>query len=182
MITVFLIISIILSLALWIQPPNIIIANPAQNSSQTFTLQNGQLSFNLAVNITVDNPNYFGVALNKVELDLVYPIDNYPVGGGEQTGINIRSNSQTNFTFPFSLNYNTSDSSGTPVLNDIVAKCRASQDLTVNYELKLSLRIVIVSISPTISNSFSFVCPLNSSEIDKLLSGDLSDIGSLLRR
>lgn len=51
--------------------------------------------------------------------------------------INIKSNAQTNFTFPFSLNYNISDTSGTAVLQDIANKCRASQDLRVNYELKV---------------------------------------------
>jgi len=69
MITVFLIISILLSLALWVEPPNITVSNPVQNSTQSFTFQNNQLAFNLAANITVENPNYFGVALNKVELD-----------------------------------------------------------------------------------------------------------------
>jgi len=174
MITAFLIISIILSLALWVQPPNITVSNPAQNSTQSFTFQNNELSFNLAANITVDNPNYFSVFLNKVELDLIYPISNYPVGGGEQQHINIRSNDQTNFTFPFSFNYNVSDTSGTAVLQDIVTKCRASQDLTVKYALKLSLRIVFVSVSPTIANSFSIKCPIDPDEIEKLLSGNLS--------
>ena len=104
----------------------------------------------------MDNPNYFSVALNKVELDvsrstvcrasnakgdnsqLTYPIDNFPVGGGVQKNIDIKSNTQTNFTFPFSLNYNTSDTSGTAVLQDIVNKCQANQDLTVKYDLKVS--------------------------------------------
>jgi len=36
------------------------------------------------------------------------------------------------------LNYNVSDTSGTAVLQDIVSKCRANQDLKVNYELKVS--------------------------------------------
>jgi len=180
MITAFLIISILLSLALWVEPPNITIANPVQNDTQAFTFQNGELAINLAANITVENPNYFGVALNKVELDLTYPISNYPVGGGERQNINIRSNAQTNFTFPFSLSYNTSDTSGTAVLQDIVTKCEAKQDLTINYELKLSLRIVIVSVSPTITNSFTIACPIDPSEIEGLLGGNLTSLGSLL--
>ncbi|KAF9646387.1 hypothetical protein BDM02DRAFT_3030252 [Thelephora ganbajun] len=166
MITVFLIISILLSLALWVKPPNVIVANPVQNDTQPFTFQNGELAFNLGANITVDNPNYFGVGLNKVELDLIYPINNYPVGGGVRQNINIKSNTQTNFTFPFSLNYNVSDTSGTAVLQDIVNKCRASQDLKVNYKLKLSLWIIIVSISPTITNSFTIGCPVDPAELE----------------
>lgn len=69
---------------------------------------------------------------------LTYPINNYPVGGGVKQNIDIKSNTQTNFTFPFSLNYNISDTSGTAVLKDIVAKCTAKQDLTVKYNLKVS--------------------------------------------
>ena len=52
--------------------------------------------------------------------------------------INIKSNAQTNFTFPFSFNYNISDTSGTGALQDILAKCRANQNLKINYELKVS--------------------------------------------
>lgn len=52
--------------------------------------------------------------------------------------IHIQSNAQTNFTFPFSFNYNISDTSGTGALQDILAKCRAKQDLKVNYQLKVS--------------------------------------------
>jgi LEA14-like dessication related protein len=173
MITAFLIISILLSLALWVQPPNITVSNPVQNDTQSFTFQNNELAFNLAANITVDNPNYFGVSLNKVELDLTYPINNYPVGGGEQQHINIRSNAQTNFTFPFSLNYNVSDTTGAAVLQDIVTKCRGNQALTVSYALKLSLRVVIVSVSPTINNSFTIKCPVDADDIEKLLGGTL---------
>lgn len=176
MITVFLIISILLSLALWVRPPNIVVANPVQNETQPFTLQNGELSFNLGVNITVDNPNFFSVGLNKVELDLTYPIDNYPVGGGVKRNIDIRSNTQTNFTFPFSLDYNITDTSGTAVLQDIVTKCNANQDLTVKYDLKLSLRIILVSISPTISNSFTIGCPVDASELQKILGGSLGNL------
>jgi hypothetical protein len=102
----------------------------------------------------VDNPNYFGVSLNKVELDvsklqlvrvmaahriqLTYPINNYPVGGGVRQNIDIKANTQTNFTFPFSLSYSASDTSGTAVLQDIVTKCGAKADLTVKYNLKVS--------------------------------------------
>lgn len=171
MTTLFLIISILLSLALWVRPPNITIANPVQNATQSFTFQNGELSLNLGVNITVDNPNYFSVNLNKVELDLIYPTNNYPVGGGVKQNVDIKSNTQTNFTFPFSLNYNTSDTSGTAVLQDIISKCTAKQDLTVKYNLKLSLRIIIVSISPTISNSFAFSCPSDIDGLQKILGG-----------
>lgn len=177
MITVFLIISILLSLALWVRPPNIVIASPVQNDTQPFSFQNGELSFNLGVNITVDNPNFFSVALKKVELDLIYPINNYPVGGGVKNNVDIKSNTQTNFTFPFSLDYNVTDTSGTSVLRDIVAKCTANEDLTVKYDLKLSLRIIIVSVSPTISNTFTIGCPVDTSELEKILGGSL---GSLL--
>jgi len=177
MTTVFLIISILLSLALWVRPPNITIATPVQNSTQPFTFQNGELAFNLGVNITVDNPNYFSVDLKKVQLDLTYPIDNYPVGGGVKQNIDIKSNTQTNFTFPFSLDYNIADTSGTAVLQDIVTKCNANQDLTVKYNLKLSIRIIIVTVNPTISNSFTFGCPVDASELQKILGGTL---GSLL--
>lgn len=80
-----------------------------------------------------------GVAATNVNNpQLTYPINNYPVGGGVKENIDIGSNTQTNFTFPFSLNYNVSDTSSTAVLQDIVTKCKAKQDLTVEYNLKVS--------------------------------------------
>ena len=76
--------------------------------------------------------------INKSCSQLTYPIDNYPVGGGVQRNIDIKSNTQTNFTFPFSLDYNITDPSGTAVLQDVVTKCNGNQDLTVKYDLKVS--------------------------------------------
>lgn len=84
-------------------------------------------------------PSFAGTTVPDANnLQLTYPIDNYPVGGGVEQNIDIKSNTQTNFTFPFSLNYNTSDTSGSAVLQDIINKCNAKQDLTVKYNLKVS--------------------------------------------
>jgi len=177
MTTVFLIVSIVLSLALWIRPPSIYVGNVqtmAENGTAIQSLSDG-IQINLGVNISVSNPNYFSVDMKKIEAQIFYPIDNTPVGGGEADNIEFKSNSQTNFTFPLMLTYNsTADPSGKIIL-DLAEKCGveggAKTNIIVNYSITLGIRIILVTISPVISNQFSFPCPLSASDISKFLDG-----------
>lgn len=52
------------------------------------------------------------------------------------------------------------------MLDDIATKCgltgnRVAGDITIDYSLKLWLKILSTTISPTISGSTSFACPFN---------------------
>ncbi|PPQ64644.1 hypothetical protein CVT26_002734 [Gymnopilus dilepis] len=171
MTTVFLIVSIVLALALWIRPPSIYIGNVqtmTENGSAIQPSSDG-VQVNLGVNISVSNPNYFSVDFKKIEAQIFYPPQNIPVGGGQANNIVFKSNSQTNFTFPFSLQYNSTADPGGAIITDLAKKCGVlggtKTNIDVNYSITLGIRILLVTISPVISNQFSFPCPLQPSDI-----------------
>jgi hypothetical protein len=176
--TVFLIVSIALALALYIRPPSILIgsAQPLSGSvGNAISTTNNGLSIQLGVDISVSNPNYFGVVFPKIELELFYPINNTPVGGGIANNIDFKSRAQTNFTFPFMLTYNSSQAEANAIFSDLASKCGlgggTKSNLNINYKITLGIRILMAVISPTISNTFSFPCPITPSEIGQLLNG-----------
>jgi len=177
MTTVFLIVSIVLTLALFIRPPSIIIgsAKPLTGSGNGISATNSGISIQLGVDISVSNPNYFNVDFQKIEVELFYPIENTPVGGGIATNINFKSRSQTNFTFPFTLSYNSTEAQANAIFSDLASKCGVSggtkSNLNINYKISLGIRILMAVISPVISNTFNFPCPITASEISQILNG-----------
>jgi len=173
MTTVFLIVSIVLSLALWIRPPSVVIGN-VQTSGVNITGGTG-LSINLGVNISVNNPNYFAVNFQKIEAEIFYPINNTLIGGGTSENIIFHSRSQTNFTFPFMLSYKTTLDPQGKILIDLANKCGVNggtkSNISVNYKITLGIRIVLVTISPVVANTFSFLCPISADQIENMLKG-----------
>jgi len=175
MILIFLVVTILLALVLWLRPPSINFGNPApMTSGSTIQPTNDGIIINMGVNISVDNPNYFAVNFKKITAEIFYPINNTPIGNGTANSIVISSNAETNFTFPFSIDYSTSLDPKSLILVDLAEKCGilgTKTNLSVNYKITLGLQILFVTISPSISNSFSFACPLTSSDLTGLLGG-----------
>ncbi|KAF9475838.1 hypothetical protein BDN70DRAFT_923702 [Pholiota conissans] len=188
MTAVFLIVSIVLALALWIRPPSISVGDVETMSVDGVTIQQvtDGLQVNLGVNIsyedlydcvaTVQNPNYFSVDFKKIQADISYPLNNFPIGDGSANNIVFKSRSETNFTFPFALKYNSTADTGNAVILDIASKCGVNgsgqkQNIVVNYKITLGIRILLITISPVVSNQFNFPCPLSASDISKFLGG-----------
>jgi LEA14-like dessication related protein len=181
MIAVFLFVSIIFTLILWVRPPNITIGGVQAMavSGSTVQVTSSGFNVNLGANISVQNPNFFSVGLKTLKLQLFYPINNTAIGSGQENNIDIRANEQTNFTFPFTLQYTLADDPSHAVLTSLASKCLDNEDLTVNYKITLGLRIIVATISPVISNSFTFACPLTESELSGLISGSGINLRSL---
>ncbi|KAH7912234.1 hypothetical protein BJ138DRAFT_1061540 [Hygrophoropsis aurantiaca] len=175
MIVVFFVVSILLALALWIRPPNVIVGSvqPTTTGNQ-IELQSNGVTINLGVNISVSNPNYFSVSFSKINANIYYPIDNTQVliGNGNETDITFAAHSNKTFTFPFAIDYTTTMQDSSAIFAELEQKCGASgaaSDITVNYEITLGLRILFFVVSPTVSNSLSFACPLSADDISKLI-------------
>ncbi|KAF9500451.1 hypothetical protein BDN71DRAFT_1132317 [Pleurotus eryngii] len=183
LIALFLFISIVLSLALWIRPPNLIMGDVAISNSSPFNLSNEGVTINLGVNLTVNNPNYFDVNLREVNADIFYPINNTLVGGGNQRDIVFKSHSEKNFTFPFDIEYKRATDPNNLILVDLASKCGQKEDIRVTYKIRVSVRILVITVSPTIENTFSIACPLDADAIKSLANGagiNLGDFGSAL--
>ncbi|KAH7929749.1 hypothetical protein BV22DRAFT_106900 [Leucogyrophana mollusca] len=175
MIVVLFIVSILLALALWIRPPNIVVGSvqPSTTGNQ-IELQSNGVTINLGVNISVSNPNYFSVSFSSIKANIYYPIDGTQVfiGSGNETDVTFPANSNRNFTFPFAIDYTTTMPSSSAIFSQLEQKCGATgsaSDITVNYDITLGLRILFFVVSPTVSNSLSFACPLSASDISKLI-------------
>ncbi|KAF8921173.1 hypothetical protein CPB85DRAFT_1269688 [Mucidula mucida] len=184
LIVAFLFISIILALALWIRPPAVIIGDVFQpTTGSQFQLTDNGVTINFDLNVSVSNPNYFGVDLKKVKTELFYPINNTDIGGGLSKNIEFPSNSNKTVTFPFSIDYTSSIDPDNAILLDLAQKCGilgTASDVTIDYKITLSIRILIITVSPSISNSFSFTCPLDASSLEDLMNSSGLNIGDIL--
>ncbi|KAL0946645.1 hypothetical protein HGRIS_012839 [Hohenbuehelia grisea] len=184
MIAVFLIISIVLALALWIRPPSIVLSDvqPVSTGS-TVQLQADGITINLGVNISVSNPNYFAVNFKQIKAEIFYPINNTDIGGGVSNDIVFNSHSQKNFTFPFAINYKMQNDPSNKVLVDLATKCGfpsgVKSDIAVDYKITLGLRILFITVSPTVSNTFRFGCPLEQGQLEQLLKNAGLSLGGL---
>lgn len=183
-IALFLIIGIVLCLALWIQPPDIVVGSNNSTSpvvAQGVSVVNDGIQVKLGLPVEVVNPNYFSAKLTQVTANFFYPINNTHIGNGTLSNVKLPSHSTTSFTFPFTINYTQSIDPSSAIITDIAAKCLASpqQDLTIKYDLTVGVKVFFVSVSPTISNSISFTCPISTTDLEDLakqLGFDISKI------
>ncbi|KAJ7125477.1 hypothetical protein C8R43DRAFT_29726 [Mycena crocata] len=175
MIIIFLFVTIVLSLVLWLRPPSISFGDVApMTSGSAVQLTGNGINLNMGVNISVDNPNFFAVTFKKITAEIYYPINNTAIGNGTANNLVFESNAQTNFTFPFTIDYSTSLDPQNLILLDLAKKCGIlgnKSNLSVDYKITLGLQILFVTISPSISNSFSFACPLDADDLSSLLGG-----------
>jgi len=185
MITLLLFVSIALTLVLWVRPPNVSIGEvqTVSKSGSAIQLQEDGITINLGVPIAVDNPNYFAINFKQIKAQIFYPINNTGVGEGILNDVMIRSNTQTNLTFPFSIDYKIKLDPGNLILKDLAQKCglRGSKsDLSVRYKITLQLRVLFIPIAPVVSNSFSFACPINPSDLEELIKNAGLNLDGLL--
>jgi len=189
-IVLFLIISIFLTLAVYIRPPNVGVNNvgfPANGSAVQAT--SNSLNLNLGIDITVTNPNFFNVAFNNVKATLKYPLkgNTTNVGGGQINNLVFHSHTTTTFTFPLQLTYNLADDPSLSILTDLVTKCGIlggqKSNIVVDYDITVGVKFLFINIPPSFSDSLSFECPIQESDIASLLKGsglNIPGLGSLL--
>lgn len=79
----------------------------------------------------------------------------------------IPTNSDYNFTFPFTIRYDTQSASSSLMLNTLLTDCGLyggeQSDIHVDYTIQLAARVLFVTIHPNLSGSTSFACPLSVS-------------------
>ncbi|OBZ75448.1 hypothetical protein A0H81_04355 [Grifola frondosa] len=189
MIFVFIVLSILLSLALWLRPPNVVIAKPSLDatSANAFQFSSTGLNISIPINISVNNPDYFSVVLKKVDAQLFYPLNNTDIGGGSLSDVNFASHTETNFTLPLVVEYKLSDDPNGDILLDLAKRCgvipgTSASSVTIDYKITLGIKVLVIPVNPVINDSISFSCDLSSSlsAIEGLLKAAGINIGSLL--
>lgn len=89
------------------------------------------------------------------------------MGSGYLASQYVPKYSNINFTFPFALEYDTSQNTDTTVINALIDKCgltgNEKQPITIDYTITLAAKVLFITVHPTISSSSTFECPLDVS-------------------
>ncbi|KAI8328247.1 hypothetical protein BC941DRAFT_363984 [Chlamydoabsidia padenii] len=126
----------------------------------------GVFNINMGLNFTISNPNLEGLMFDKIKAIAYYPLQpNQALGGGNMTNLYIEPGTTSQFVFPFQLHYDPVMDPGHAILFDMMTRCgllasSQQQNLLVYYDLKPTVRVIGVPISPTIHQSASFPCPI----------------------
>ncbi|KAF9920029.1 hypothetical protein FBU30_010233 [Linnemannia zychae] len=148
-----------------------------------FQYNQGQTTFgvNLTALIEVQNPNPIGFNFESITATAYYPNYAPTLGGGSLTNVNFPSKSTVNLSFPIGASYDRTQDPGFVVIKDILNRCGVTggdkSNIAINYDLKLTLRIIGIAISPTIKNQHVTVpCPDDISNITQGIPGGLGNI------
>ncbi|WVQ74987.1 hypothetical protein IAR50_004595 [Cryptococcus sp. DSM 104548] len=161
---IIMIISVVLA---YIRPPSVTL-NSATVESGSVSANTDGLSLKFDLNISVANPNWFDANFKKIEATVSYPGNNTNnFGGGTMNNVNFKG--YTDSTFVYTL----ANDPDKTILNDLISKCgilgTTTEDITVDYDLNLNLKILGLTVNPTISNSASFECPITESDIEDII-------------
>ncbi|KAI8875084.1 hypothetical protein K501DRAFT_218547 [Backusella circina FSU 941] len=131
------------------------------------------INISSSIAITVQNPNIEGLTFSMIKADAYYPSPyNVYIGGGEVDNVHIESKGVTQFTFPFSVLVDSQESGDQGAIMDLVTRCGLDGSTAKNIDLDLKIyptvHIGVIPITPTISKSVSFPCPLKTEDISGL--------------
>jgi len=143
---------------------------------QEFAVNGTSWDINVGLLIGIDNPNIESATLSDMNATAFYPTNpTLPVGGGYLASQGVSSNAVTNFTFPFSIVYDPAVDTNQAILTDIATKCGLlggpKQQLTINYKIQLAVKVLFITVYPTVSSSASFDCPIQNGQLPELPSG-----------
>jgi len=170
MTVLFLIISIALSLAMWLRPPDITFGSiQAPTSGSAIQATTSQITINLLIPIDVKNPNFFTAGFQQISAKAWYPLTGVEVGGGETNNIAFAANTETSFKFPLAIVYSQAKDPNGAMLKDISDRCgftgNPKKNIDVKYTITLSIRIVAWTITPSFTGTTGFACPLTKDQI-----------------
>ncbi|KAF9571011.1 hypothetical protein EC968_001098 [Mortierella alpina] len=148
-----------------------------------FTLMQGNTTFgvDLVANIQVKNPNPIGFNFESIIATAYYPGYGPSIGGGNVSHVNFPSKSTKVVHFPITAVYDRRQDPGFKVVQDLLTKCGVTGgnvgQITINYDLKVTINIIGISFSPAIKNqSTKFDCPANIGDIANGLPGAIGDL------
>ncbi|KZV97008.1 hypothetical protein EXIGLDRAFT_731830 [Exidia glandulosa HHB12029] len=181
LIAVFLILSIVLTIAVYVRPPDVTFDGIALDTDKGAIDAStpGAFTINLKVSLTVRNPNFFSAGFESITAQAFYPVTGQadtPVGGGNKTNVNFGSDTTSSIDFPLGITYSSDIDPNQAVILDIVDKCgiltgASPKDLPIKYTLTLKIKILAATISPAFSGNANFPCP--ASELKLLASAFL---------
>ncbi|KAL0081787.1 hypothetical protein J3Q64DRAFT_1643326 [Phycomyces blakesleeanus] len=145
---------------------------PIESDESIISFNNDKLSINFGLIVNIENRNIFPIYLYDVNAYGYYPYPEDPstrtsIGDGHLDYELVPSQTNYNFTYPFTIKYDPASDPNLSILGSIADKCGltggAKGDLSIQYDIKLRARVLLFTIPLTISSSANFPCPLNVS-------------------
>ncbi|KAI9311772.1 hypothetical protein BX666DRAFT_1992300 [Dichotomocladium elegans] len=159
--------------------------SPGSNSTQ-ITYNGTEFDINIGLIVNVVNPNPIPLHLSDMQATANIPTDDGTkayLGSGYLSSQTIPAQSNFNFTFPFTIRYDTQSSSSQLMLNTLLTDCglygSPATDVTVEYNIHLAARALFVTIHPNLSGSASFACPLTNGGLPGLGALSTTDLSSV---
>ncbi|OAD66119.1 hypothetical protein PHYBLDRAFT_73128 [Phycomyces blakesleeanus NRRL 1555(-)] len=143
---------------------------PIESDESIISFNNDKLSINFGLIVNIENRNIFPIYLYDVNAYGYYPYPEDPstrtsIGDGHLDYELVPSQTNYNFTYPFTIKYDPASDPNLSILGSIADKCGltggAKGDLSIQYDIKLRARVLLFTIPLTISSSANFPCPLN---------------------
>ncbi|KAF5366166.1 hypothetical protein D9758_005753 [Tetrapyrgos nigripes] len=148
----------------------------------------------LAIQVSIQNPNYVSAILNEVNVILSYPLElndststsndtQFLIGNGtlpspgSSSAITIQRNAVTNFTLPFSLHLSFDTQQNLEIIDDLLHRCgdlRNQTGLTISMEAQIKLHVLGIKVSSSGSGSktsMTVPCPFTQTDLDNILQG-----------
>ncbi|KAI8366798.1 uncharacterized protein BYT42DRAFT_587910 [Radiomyces spectabilis] len=149
------------------------------NNGSQISFHDDTFSINFGLLIHINNPNLLKLKLSNINATAYYPpihgSSKTPVGGGFVQHLDVPKYTDFNFTFPFAIVYSPTFDRDQSVLNSIANKCGLTggsvQDITVDYTIQLTAKVLFVTVHPTIDSSSTFKCPLTNNGLPSLDDG-----------
>ncbi|KAF9428512.1 hypothetical protein BGZ94_002141, partial [Podila epigama] len=146
--------------------PTVDYMGPEGNPKFTLNQGNVTLGLDLLANIRVQNPNPIGFNFDSIAVTAYFPGYSPPIGDGKIEHVSFPSHSTRTIQFPISAQYSRQEDPGFTVIQGILSTCGilgdTSKRLIIDYDLKVTLNILGVKISPSVKNQHAdFNCPAN---------------------
>jgi len=159
---------------------------PSPDGKPAYVNKGTALDFNLGLRFNVINPNIIGATFSMIQATAFYPGHNNPIGGGSLPNVQIKAKSNTTLNFPFSINYNSTEDPNLQIISDIVKKCGLSggtkQPITIDYTLKLSLKVLAIPFTISSDRSTNIACPIQDGKIPAIPGLDIGSLGNSIAR
>ncbi|KAL1406284.1 hypothetical protein Q8F55_007980 [Vanrija albida] len=169
-VAILIIVSIVLAVLLYIRPPSVVVQTFEADANKV-TANAGQFQANITLEVSVNNPNWFNADFKEINVDIHYPgVPNGQFGNGFVKNANFKGYTRSTFAFPLMINYSLAQDPNQLIITDLNAKCGNTQgQITIDYTIRLWLKILGVSIKPNIASSQTITCPLTGKEIAQVL-------------
>ncbi|KAK9765673.1 hypothetical protein K7432_005794 [Basidiobolus ranarum] len=145
-------------------------AKEAELKSASHMILPKVLTLDVDLYLKTQNPNLIPIKVNDILVNAYYVGENLKIKvaqGSLPAPVTFKPNSNTIFTLPLKLAFNTTDNESLWAIRDLLDRCGITgpnkQQLIISYDAEITVALISwLGIKPTISNDIRFDCPLNS--------------------